>query len=30
LITGRHPMAKAKELLAGTTGGIKDVIQIRS
>lgn len=30
LITGRHPMAKAKELLAGITGGIKDVIQIRS
>jgi hypothetical protein len=30
LITGRYPVAKAKELLAGRTGGIKDVIQLRS
>lgn len=30
LITGRYPMEKARELLTGSSGGIKDVIQIRS
>lgn len=30
LITGRYPVAKAKELLAGRPGGIKDVLQLRS
>jgi threonine dehydrogenase-like Zn-dependent dehydrogenase len=30
LITGRYPMEKARELLQDGSGGIKDVIQVRS